>query len=241
MSGVRDNRAIALAPDGVQVVGIGRPGGLKATAALVGDVAALRPIVATPADLAGTWSAPTAQATAEGLQLGGRLDLAALSWPGPAGQGRRAEGPIAVSMKGLYQGDADRLDLAELVLASRYATLEASGTLSELGGRRLVDLKGTLTPDWKAINGLLAGRVEPGARVSGKPRPAWLSGRWGPARPARCSGRSTARSASTWSRPISTACTSGPRRSSSARARAGWCSTRSTRRSTTAGSTSSPN
>ena len=56
VSGVRDNRAIALAPDGVQVVGIGRPGGLKATAALVGDVAALRPIVATPADLAGTWS-----------------------------------------------------------------------------------------------------------------------------------------------------------------------------------------
>ena len=180
VSGARGDRAIALAPDGVRVVGIGRPGGLKATAALVGDVAALRPMVATPADLAGTWSArATAQATDEGLQLGGRLDLTDLSRPGPAGQGRRAEGPIAVSMKGLYRGDADRLDLAELVLASRYATLEAAGTLAELGGRRLADLKGTLTPDWKAINGLLADRVEPGARVSGKPRPAWLSGALG--------------------------------------------------------------
>ncbi len=79
-------------------------------------------------------------------------------------------------MKGLYQADADRLELAELILASRYATLEASGHLSELGGRRLADLKGTLTPDWKTINDLLAERVEPRARIAGKPRPVRLEG-----------------------------------------------------------------
>ena len=55
----------------------------------------------------------------------------------------------------------DRIDLAEIVLSSRYAALEASGQISDLNGARRVDLLGRLTPDWQAINGLLSERIEP--------------------------------------------------------------------------------
>ncbi len=165
---------LSLAPEGVRVSGIGRAGALRATGALVGDLAALRGMgLLGGSGWDGPWSARAAlERTGDGLRVGGRFDLADLSRPDPDGAGRRSEGPVAVSFNALYRDDACRLDLAELAATTRYATLEASGSVADPGGRREADLKGTLTPDWRAINGWLADRVEPGARAAGRPR-AW--------------------------------------------------------------------
>src|SRR5512135_183705 len=177
--------AIALGAEGLRVAGLGGAGGLRIEAGLVGDVEALARLApawaeAATADLSGAWSArATVRHADNGLRIGAKLDIPELSRPGADGSGRRSEGAVGVSVESLYHPDADRLDLAEIVLASRYATLEASGRLSELKGETLADLKGRLTPDWTAINGLLAERVEPGARVAGRPRDIRLQGALG--------------------------------------------------------------
>ena len=55
-------------------------------------------------------------------------------------------------------------------MTSTFGTLDASGKLEQVSGDGLVDLRGTLAPDFAAINGVLAARVEPGARLDGRPR-----------------------------------------------------------------------
>jgi translocation and assembly module TamB len=165
---------MTLAPEGVHVSGIGKAGALRAKGALVGDLGVLQQLgLLEDSDWDGPWSARAeAQQTSDGLRLGGRFELADLSRPESTGAGRHTESPVVGSITALYQSEADRLELAELALSSRYVTLEASGSLTEPGGRRLVDLKGTLTPDWEAINDWLADQVEPDAKVAGKAR-AW--------------------------------------------------------------------
>ena len=160
--------AIALAPDGLRIVGIGRPMRLRVDGALSGDLAALGRLVASwggPSlgPLTGRWSAHTAlQEADDGWQFGGQLDV--------------PRGPLKLALQAGYQPARDRIDLAEISLSSPYAALEASGQISDLKGARRVDLLGRLTPDWQAINGLLSERVEPGAHVAGRARPVRLQG-----------------------------------------------------------------
>ncbi len=78
---------------------------------------------------------------------------------------------IRLNMKASYRNDSDRLDLAAMALDSPYASLDASGSLSDLTGRRLMDLKGTLTPRWEAVTALVASRLDPGVQLSGGSRP----------------------------------------------------------------------
>ena len=75
-----------------------------------------------------------------------------------------------------FVSEGDRLTFERVGLTTRYATLEASGAVDDLRGRRVADLRGTLSPDWEAINAVLAKRVEPEARLSGKPSAFRLSG-----------------------------------------------------------------
>ena len=120
-----------------------------------------------PAELAGNGRASgDLRRTAEGLEgtIAAELrDLASLE----AGD----DPAIRLNLKASYRNDADRLDLAEMALASPYASLDASGSLSDLTGRRLVDLKGTLTPHWEAITALVARELDPGVQLSGGSRP----------------------------------------------------------------------
>ena len=74
---------------------------------------------------------------------------------------------IRLNLKANYQTDADRLDLAEMALVGRYASLDASGSLSDLSGRRLADLKGTWTPNWEEVTALAAREIDPGVQLSG--------------------------------------------------------------------------
>jgi translocation and assembly module TamB len=165
-------RAIALAPDGLRVSGLGRER-LRVQLATAGDVSALARAWAAwhggkPLGLAGTWSGRWSAAGGDGLQFGGRVEAQDLSWP--ASDGRRSVGPLLLAVRGAYHDEPDRIDLAELVLASPYATLEGSGKIEDPAGRRLADLRGTLKPDWEALNALVRERVEPGARLEGTPR-----------------------------------------------------------------------
>jgi translocation and assembly module TamB len=167
--GVAQSRpAIALAPDGLRIAGIGLRKGLRVDGALFGDLAALGRLVASwggPAlgPLTGRWSAHTAlKEVDDGWQFGAQLDV--------------PKGPLRLALQAGYQPARDRIDLTEVFLSSPYAALEASGQLSDLNGARRVDLLGRVTPDWQAINRLLSERVEPRAHVAGRARPVRVQG-----------------------------------------------------------------
>lgn len=173
--------AIALEGEGLRVSGIGQ-GKIEASLTLAGDVAALARSLRTAEaardnTLAGRWSArATAESLDDGTRLAGKIDLPQLSWGAAEASSRRQEGPISLTWTARRPTASDRLDVSEVVFASPYATLEGSGRIEELNGRRLADLRGRLTPDWKVINTMLAERVEPRARLSGQAREWRLRG-----------------------------------------------------------------
>ena len=120
-----------------------------------------------PAEMAGNGRASgDLRRTAEGLEGTIAAELHGLASL-PAGD----DPAIRLNLKASYRSDADRLDLAAMTLAIPYAGLDAAGSLSDLTGRRLVDLKGTLTPDWEAITAMLARKIDPGVQLSGGSRP----------------------------------------------------------------------
>jgi translocation and assembly module TamB len=66
----------------------------------------------------------------------------------------------------------ERLDVSELAVVTPYGRLEGAGPVTNLATEPHVDLRGTLSPDWKVLTDLLARRFEPKASISGSPR-AW--------------------------------------------------------------------
>src|SRR6185437_5730652 len=59
--------------------------------------------------------------------------------------------PSGLSLRANYVPDDHRIHLDSVVVGTRYATLDASGQISDLDATRRVDVLGTLTPDWPAI------------------------------------------------------------------------------------------
>jgi translocation and assembly module TamB len=90
----------------------------------------------------------------------------------PVGQG----GSVVLGVKASYKPGADQLDLAELGLRAPYIALEGAGVVRDLTSRPEVELQGELSPDWDAIRTLLAQKVEPNARIAGRPRAWRISG-----------------------------------------------------------------
>lgn len=170
--------------EGLRISGIGQSGAtMKADGGVRGDLAALDRAFAAwtngpPAGVSGALSAQvTASRDPHGLLLvAARLDAPDLSLAAEDGKGHRREGPLSMTTRAAYRPDDDRIDLAELALSSRYGALTTEGNLLEPGGRRLADLKGTLTPNWTTIDALVARAIEPGARLRGEPRPFRLRG-----------------------------------------------------------------
>jgi hypothetical protein len=110
----------------------------------------------------------------QSTRIEGTIDLAALARQLPhvvsLPEGiSRDEEALGLTFQALYHPDADRLDVTRVSLAARYAALDASGSLTDLKGKKVADLKGRLAPDWREINRLLAQRIEPRAQVSGQP------------------------------------------------------------------------
>ena len=85
-------------------------------------------------------------------------------------------GSVVMSASAGYAPKLDRLNLTELSLKAPYLQVEGSGLVRGLTSGVDVDLKGSINPDWKAIQALLAERVEPNARIAGRPRPWRVAG-----------------------------------------------------------------
>ena len=175
---------LALAGEGVRVSGLNRAsGGFRGEVDLAGDLAPLAKSLGpwlgdAPEGLAGRMTLrASVRSGGDGLRLGGKLEASDVSWGLPDAGGRHAAPPIALEWQAVRPKDADRLDVSELVASAGYATLTLAGRIDDPGGARMADLAGTLTPDWDAINRLLAERVEPGASVRGKARAARLKGK----------------------------------------------------------------
>ncbi len=169
---------IVLGPDGIRVYGIGKGlPALRAEGSLVGNSADLDALLAEVGGrqalgLSGRWSAlATARGDADGVQVAGKLGLDEAPGPGP-----KPARPTAMAVRAHYASAGDRIDLSEFTVSTAFGTLDASGRLDDPSGRRMIDLKGTLAPDFGAITARLADRVEPGAKVEGRPRAFRASG-----------------------------------------------------------------
>ncbi len=172
---------VVLAPLGLKVSGLGKPGaGPKVEGSVVGDLAALDRLLVlatggAPIGLAGTWNGNLATRPDPDGRLRFEINLGSpdLSLADSTGRGRRPEGPFGAAFSGWYRSDADRLDVENLTVGTRYAVVFASGRLDEPGGRRVADLKGSLAPNWTTLKALVASAVEPGATVQGSPARAF--------------------------------------------------------------------
>jgi translocation and assembly module TamB len=100
--------------------------------------------------------------------VGLQVDLRELAQSG----GDRLDGDVTLALAGRYAAKVDRLELSQMSLRAPYASADGAGTLRGLTDVPVVDLKGTLTPEYQAIGRLLASRIEPQARIAGRPR-AW--------------------------------------------------------------------
>jgi translocation and assembly module TamB len=121
--------------------------------------------------LAGAWSG---RATAA-RQADGRLDFH--GWvSSPDLTATTPRGPVSLTLDGSYATAGDQLVLKGFDLSTLYGRLVGSGTIAELGSRRLADVSGTLEPRWEAVDAIVAGSVEPHAQLRATMRPFRLRG-----------------------------------------------------------------
>jgi translocation and assembly module TamB len=155
-------RAVRLARDGVRIRGLGSAQAFRAEFGFDGDVARLSRVFAPESHLGGAWSArATAVSKDEGVQIAARLEARGLA--------EDVEGPVMLALDVLVPQGARGVEVSEFTLSSAYATVESSGRLSDEGGRRTVELRGTVTPGWDALNRLSVRRIDPRASLAGKP------------------------------------------------------------------------
>ncbi len=180
-AGASSGGAIGLGPEGLSVAGLGGSE-WRAKGRLVGEAGVLGRFVATwsgrpDPELDGSWSVRADAWSGEGeaVRFAGKVELPDLTWPTSDGE-RRGLGPMALDLAGSYREASDELSFTELVGSGRFATIEAAGRVVEPAGARVVDLRGTVTPDWEALTQWLVANVEPGARVAGGSRPFRLTG-----------------------------------------------------------------
>ncbi len=100
--------------------------------------------------------------------------LSDLAWSGTDGVVGREPSPVALTGRATYQLEGRRLDVAELALVTRYGSARASGRLEGLDGPLVLDLAGTIDPDWAGLAKILAEQVDPRAKLAGKPAPFHL-------------------------------------------------------------------
>ncbi|MHB1561275.1 MAG: AsmA family protein, partial [Isosphaeraceae bacterium] len=99
----------------------------------------------------------------------------------PAAPGEQSAKDRTVTARVEAQGQSGNWFFSTLGLAIPYARLDGSGTVRSTEGTSglQLDLKGSLAPDWKAIQADLRRDVEPGARIAGRAREWRVSGTLG--------------------------------------------------------------
>ncbi len=181
LPGDRGPAALTLLPDGLRVSGIGRGlAAVRVDGGLAGDLGALDRLASdwsgrAPSGLTGRWSAvATARGEPDGIEVAAKLGTD----PGDSAA-VRPERPESLSVRARYATEEDRLAISEFTVATRYGILDASGQVDDPAGARRVDLKGTVAPDFAALTSWMAARIEPGAKVEGRPRAFRLAGTLG--------------------------------------------------------------
>jgi hypothetical protein len=92
-------------------------------------------------------------------QFDARVELGDSPW---------SDGPLGVRVAAVYRAKADELEISRFEVKERRGTLAAQGRVCELGKRRLAELEGTITPDWREIEATLARHTDPNARLEGE-------------------------------------------------------------------------
>ncbi len=173
--------ALAPAPEGIRIAGIGAGlDQLRVDGGLSGSLGALDRLVSdwsgrAPLGLDGRWTAAaTARGDGEGFQVAGKLGL-----DPPGGAAPAADRPESVAFRAAYASGPDQLAIQEFTVATRYGTLDASGRVDDPSGAVRVDLRGRVAPDFARLTALMASRIEPGAKLEGRPRDFRLAGTLG--------------------------------------------------------------
>ena len=182
---VEPGEAIALAAEGMMIHGLLKTPTDQRTAKILlnGDFAAIdRALnVWTGSELhglGGSFNAMVGMGAGDPGSLNLACDLTAndLTTRSADGKSTTPEGPLVLSSRAGYVVASDRLDFSKLLVDSRYAKIEAAGSLGEPEGRRVANLKGTLAPNWETLSGILRRSVEPNATLTGDARPFQIQG-----------------------------------------------------------------
>ena len=125
--------------------------------------------------LTGTWSAlGNARGDADGVTVAGKLGL-----DDPNGKAGGSGRPADLGGRRAHYSTVERparpLRVHRLH-GLRHARRLGQARRGDPAGRRAIDLKGMLSPDFAAITAQLSSRIEPGARVDGRPRAFRASG-----------------------------------------------------------------
>ena len=113
---------------------------------------------------------------ADGWDVGARLQVHDLTRPGEQGKGQLLAEESTASVRARVARKLDRIDFSELAIVTPYGRIEGSGPVTDLRGAPSFDLRGTFSPDWKALSERLARDVEPNASIAGSPRDWRLAG-----------------------------------------------------------------
>ena len=163
--------SIAPGADGLTITGMNTSMTVLGTLAL--DLAGVDRVQAlltggAPQGLTGHAEARLASNRGPEGKLAVALSLSSPDFKGPL------DGPLALAVGGTYTPAQVVLD--ELKLVCAYGTLAGAGRVDDLAGARNAVLSGTLAPDWKTVDAILAKSVAPGATARAAFRPFKVEG-----------------------------------------------------------------
>ena len=113
----------------------------------------------------------------DGWDVGARLQLHNLARLGEKGKRQVLAEDTIASVRARVAPKLERIDFTELAILTPYGRIEGGGPVTDLRGSPSFDLRGTLSPDWKALSERLANDLEPNASISGSPRAWRVSGK----------------------------------------------------------------
>ncbi|WP_165069879.1 hypothetical protein [Paludisphaera rhizosphaerae] len=176
--GPQPSQSIVVGPQGMMVSGIGKgdsPLGFEAV--LQGDLSALDRTLAYWAQVdslqgfGGPWTGHAKGTRAKDGRLGFETRISS-----PDFFLTTHRGAANLTLNGDYSPADDKLALKTLDLNTAYGRLAGNGTIAEVGSRRLADVSGVLEPRWETLDPIIAGAVEPTAKVRATVRPYHLKG-----------------------------------------------------------------
>jgi hypothetical protein len=95
-------------------------------------------------------------------------DISGFTFADPLDPSKPFRETLKTSLKLAYDSQTDRVDLSGLDLSLPLIRIRGGGTVAGLTADRAVDLRGTIEPDWDALQKMLAKKIEPNARLAGR-------------------------------------------------------------------------